>query len=162
MRVELMQGGIFRPMATEDIPEIAEMEKICFRSPWTERMLREELRNRVAHYHVIEGEQGLIAYAGMWVLYEEAHITNVAVLPAYRRHGYGEAIMLLSMEAAIMLQASEMTLEVRESNAAAQALYEKLGFETTGKRKRYYSDTGEDALILWNRDMRQTVKRLRT
>lgn len=156
----MQQVAIFRPMTTADLPAVAEMEKICFRSPWSERMLRGELKNRLAHYHVIEQDGKLIAYAGMWVLFEEAHITNVAVLPDYRRQGLGQRIMLESMKAAVALNATQMTLEVRESNLGAQALYEGLGFVSAGRRKKYYSDTGEDALILWNTDIVKTIGQL--
>ncbi len=156
----MQQEAIFRPMTAADLPVVAEMEKICFRSPWSERMLRGELKNRLAHYHVIEQGGKLIAYAGMWVLFEEAHITNVAVLPDYRRQGLGRRIMLESMKAAAALNATQMTLEVRESNLGAQALYEGLGFVSAGRRKKYYSDTGEDALILWNTDIVKTIGQL--
>ncbi len=145
-------------MSLEDVPAVAEMEKICFRSPWTKRMLKEEIRNTIAHYHVMELDGVLFAYAGMWVLFDEAHITNVAVMPNYRRRGYGRQLMLLSMQAAIGYGAAQMTLEVRDSNHAAQELYAGLQFVSSGKRKGYYTDTGEDALILWNKDIRGTVE----
>lgn len=154
-------GIIFRPMTADDVDAVAKMEKICFRSPWSKRMLREELNNSVSYYHILEYEKEIIAYAGMWLLYNEAHITNVAVLPAHRRKGLGRRIMLLSMQAAAELKATEMTLEVRESNIGAQEMYKQLDFHYAGTRKRYYSDTGEDAFILWNRDIRETIKQLR-
>lgn len=156
----MQQEAIFRPMTPADLPVVAQMERVCFRSPWTESMLRSELKNRLAHYHVLDIGGELIAYAGMWVMFDEAHITNVAVMPAYRRHGYGRRIMLESMRAAVALQATQMTLEVRESNLGAQALYEGLGFIYSGRRKRYYSDTHEDALILWNTDIVKTIEQL--
>ncbi len=149
-----------RAMAADDIPIVAQMEKVCFSTPWSERMLREELKNRLAHYIVLEAAQGLIAYAGMWVVFNEAHITNIAVMPQYRRHGLGRSIMLECMRKAIALGATEMTLEVRESNLAARNLYSNLGFSRAGKRRHYYEDTGEDALILWNRDICATIEEL--
>lgn len=144
-------------MTREDLPAVLEMERACFRSPWTENMLRGELKNRLAHYHVLELDGKLVGYAGMWVLFDEAHITNVCTLPDYRRRGYGRFLMLQSMRAAVGLHATKMTLEVRESNLGAQALYSGLGFAYAGRRKKYYDDTGEDALILWNTDIRVTL-----
>jgi len=148
---------VFRPMVAADIPAVAQIEQVCFRSPWTEKMLKSELKNRLAHYHVLELENKVIGYAGMWILFDEAHITNVAVLPEHRRKGYGRKLMLLSMEAASLLGANKMTLEVRESNSGAQAMYDGVGFTMAGRRKRYYSDTGEDAFILWNEDIKKTL-----
>ena len=148
---------VFRPMVAADIPAVARIEQVCFRSPWTEKMLKSELKNRLAHYHVLELENKVIGYAGMWILFDEAHITNVAVLPEHRRKGYGRKLMLLSMEAASRFDANKMTLEVRESNSGAQAMYDGVGFTMAGRRKRYYSDTGEDAFILWNEDIKKTL-----
>lgn len=161
MRVQLKDGVLFRPMTEADVPVVAEIEKICFRSPWSKRMLKEELRNSLAKYYVMELDNALIAYAGMWVYFDEAHVTNVAVLPEYRRRGYGRQLMLLSMQAALEADATQMTLEVRQSNLAAQAMYFQLGFTLSGKRKGYYEDTKEDALILWNKDMNATIQQLR-
>jgi len=125
--------------------------------PWSENALRSELKNRLAHYRVI-GEGGDIrAYAGMWVVAPEAYITNVAVNPAHRRQGYGRRIMLEMMRAAKALGALCMTLEVREGNHAAQALYAGLDFVKAGVRRGYYRDNGEDALILWNDDIAATL-----
>lgn len=161
MRAQLEDGALFRPMRLEDISDVALMEKICFRSPWSKRMLRGELDNPLAHYHVLQGAAGeLLAYAGMWVMYDEAHITNIAVLPGYRRRGYGRQMMLLSMRAAMEYDATQMTLEVRESNLPAQQMYRQLDFEVAGRRKGYYTDTKEDALILWNTDIAKTIQRL--
>ena len=140
----------FRPMERRDIPRVAELERICFRSPWSESALRGELKNRLAHYLVMCDGEAVVGYAGMWTLFDEAHITNVAVQPEYRGNGLGRRLMRRMMGQALRLGAARMTLEVREGNAVAQSLYYSLGFQTAGRRKRYYSDTGEDALILWN------------
>lgn len=144
-------------MTKADVREIAELEKQCFRPPWSENAIMGELKNSIAYYHVLEWNDEIIGYAGMWVLFGEAHITNVAVKEAYRRRGLGEHLMIKSMEAAVKHRAKSMTLEVREHNYAAQALYQKIGFEQAGRRRKYYRDTGEDALILWNMDIQQTL-----
>ena len=147
-----------RPMTRRDIDGVYQVEVECFRSPWSRNSLQAELRNNLAHYHVMEADRRIIGYAGMWVIYEEAHITNIAVREAYRRQGRAERILLSMMESAVLLGAECMTLEVREYNTAAQQLYAKLGFVRKGFRPRYYSDTGEGAIILWNLDLKKTLE----
>lgn len=148
---------IFRPMARADVRRVYEMECACFRSPWSYGALLGELRNDVARYRVLSLDGVLVGYAGMWVLFDEAHITNVAVMAEYRNRGYGERIMRGMMEDAVKFGATSMTLEVREHNLTAQRLYAKLGFSQNGFRPRYYDDTGEGALLLWNRDILKTI-----
>ncbi len=148
-----------RPMQQGDLERIAELEKICFRTPWSKAALADELKNSAAHYLVCERDGLVIAYAGMWVLFDEAHVTNVAVAPEFRRLGLGRRMMLCMMRAALLFGATGMTLEVREHNYAAQALYAALGFEKAGERKGYYHDSGESAYILWNRDISLTLQR---
>ncbi|MEG1548196.1 MAG: ribosomal protein S18-alanine N-acetyltransferase [Clostridia bacterium] len=143
----------FRPMQKHDLGRVAELERICFRSPWSERALAGELKNHIAHYCVAECDGSVIGYAGMWVMFDEAHITNVAIDPDFRHNGIGRALMKQMMHTALLHGATRMTLEVRESNALAQSLYFSMGFENAGRRRRYYSDTGEDAFILWNNDL---------
>jgi len=152
----------FRPMQKADVPRVAELERLSFRSPWSEKALAGELRNPAARYLVGVLDNMVEAYAGMWVLFNEAHITNVAVAPEHRRHGFGRALMLEMLRRALFYGATQMTLEVRETNLGAQALYTGLGFEKAGRRKRYYSDTGEDAFIMWNRDIGQTLAAIDT
>jgi len=140
------------------VPRIAELAILCFRSPWSEGSLREEVRNPIAHYRVLENPEGvIIGYAGMWAFLGESHITNVAIHPDYRGKGLGRALMLDSMATAVKHKARAMTLEVRESNIIAQNLYFSLGFEKAGLRKRYYSDTGENALVLWNNSLKEII-----
>ena len=148
---------LIRPMTRPDVPRVYEIECACFRSPWSRDALMGELRNDAAHYRVLDLNGEIIGYAGMWVLFDEAHIMNVAVLAEHRHKGYGELLMRVMMRDALSLGAACMTLEVRETNFAAQRLYERLGFEKAGFRARYYTDTGEGALLLWNRDIRKTI-----
>ena len=140
----------FRKMTTADIHTVWELECKCFSCPWSENSLREEMRNKIAYYELMESDGELIGYAGIWVLFGEAHITNVAIAPEYRGRGLGRTLMLHMFEKAKARRARAMTLEVREHNEAAKAMYYHLGFKQVGERKRYYSDTGESALILWN------------
>lgn len=143
----------FRPMQKADVPRIAEMERLCFRSPWSESSLLGELKNSIAHYRVGELDGVITAYGGMWIMYGEAHITNVAVHPDFRGKGYGRKLMEHMIKTALLHGCASMTLEVRISNTVAQNLYTSMGFEVAGRRKKYYTDTGEDGLIMWNRSL---------
>lgn len=139
-----------RPMQKADVETVTCLDQQCFRSPWSENAFRAELKNKSANYLVMDMDGEIIGYAGMWVVFDEAHITNICIAPEKRNEGLGRKLMLALTELASSLDATSMTLEVRESNIAAQNLYYSLGFHYAGTRKRYYSDTGEDALILWN------------
>ena len=90
----------------------------------------------------------------MWTVYDEAHITTIGVDPDYRGRGFGELLLLALFDEAIRRGTTWVTLEVRVSNDAAQALYEKYGMHVHGRRKRYYSDNGEDAYVMWSRSLR--------
>jgi len=146
-----------RPMQRADIARIHEIECACFLSPWSKSSLMGELRNDAAHYLVMEIDDKIEAYAGMWVLFDESHLTNVAVMESFRNQGCAKRLMDAMMERALLFGAKLMTLEVRENNTAAQHLYAQLGFVQQGYRPRYYTDTGEGALILWNTDIQKTL-----
>ncbi|MDO4493399.1 MAG: ribosomal protein S18-alanine N-acetyltransferase [Clostridia bacterium] len=152
-----MEGFVIRPMEKRDIDRVHEIECACFRSPWSKLSLLGELKNDIAKYYVLEADGRVEGYGGMWVLFEEAHVTNIAVMAEHRRKGYATEIILALMRGALFRGASEMTLEVRENNFGAQALYKRMGFEQNGYRPKYYSDTGEGALLLWNRKIAETV-----
>jgi ribosomal-protein-alanine N-acetyltransferase len=139
-----------RPMKREDIRQVLNIERLCFPTPWSYEAFRVELEgNHCARYVVAEQEGMVKGYGGMWIILDEAHITNVAVHPHYRGQGIGEAIMRALIDTAVNLKLGSMTLEVRVSNTIAQNLYKKLGFTGVGIRKGYYTDDGEDALIMW-------------
>jgi ribosomal-protein-alanine N-acetyltransferase len=113
------------------------------------------------------GRAPLIGFAGMWLAFDEAHITTIGVDPAYRGRGLGELLFLCMVDEAIARGANWLTLEVRVSNLAAQTLYRKYGFTVHGTRKRYYSDNNEDAHIMWSRaltdaDVRAGIEDRRT
>ena len=107
------------------------------------------LNNRFATYFVAEDGDKIIGYCGVWVILDEAHITNIGVLPDYRGYKIGEAILRKVMLFAKLKSAIQMSLEVRVSNEIAQNLYRKLGFQNGGIRKGYYTDNYEDALVMW-------------
>ncbi|NLP18092.1 MAG: ribosomal protein S18-alanine N-acetyltransferase [Firmicutes bacterium] len=145
---------ILRKMEKCHLAEIVALEKICFSNPWTYEGYRFELEdNKLAQYLVALKDERVVAYGGMWLILGEAHVTNLAVHPDYRRRGLGEVLMRCLMARAYGAGARCITLEVRQSNRAAQKLYEKLGFKGVGYRRGYYSDNQEDALVMWNEDM---------
>lgn len=146
------------PMTMADLDEVMEVEQASFTSPWSRQaFIRELTDNLYAHYIIarIGGRVG--GYAGMWLVMGEAHVTNIAIKPEYRGRGYGERLLRRLMELAVAGEANRMTLEVRRSNLIAQKLYAKLGFTAQGLRKRYYTDTNEDAIIMWNNDIARTL-----
>lgn len=138
------------PMREEHLMGVLEVEQLSFPTPWSKQAFLGELRdNELAHYYVcLQGEK-VAGYAGMWIIYDEAHVTNIAVHPDFRGQKIGKALMLTLMEHALRLGAERITLEVRPSNKVAQELYRKLGFRPVGVRKGYYTDTNEDAIIMW-------------
>ncbi|WP_461202853.1 ribosomal protein S18-alanine N-acetyltransferase [Anoxybacillus sp. TBDG-1] len=140
----------FRFMTLQDLDRIVEIEQLSFTLPWSRSSFYQELtNNRYARYIVMEYDGQIIGYCGMWLVMDEAHITNIAVLPEFRGKKLGEALMKQAMALAREEGAQTMTLEVRVSNNVAQSLYRKLGFLNGGIRKRYYSDNQEDALVMW-------------
>ena len=147
-----------RAMKKADVRTVYEIEVLSFRMPWSYRSLLGELKNSVAHYTVLEKDGGIIGYCGMWVMFEEAHITNIAIRPERRGSGFGKLLLHGAMRAAASFGAEMMTLEVREHNTVAQRMYDEMDFLAQGRRKRYYTDTGEDALLLWNRDLVKTIE----
>ena len=147
-----------RDMRMLDVGEVYEIECRCFTQPWsTDSLIGELTRNDIAHYVVAECENHIIGYAGMWVMCGEAHMTNIAVDEAFRCQGIATNLILYLMRKAESCHAATMTLEVRENNYRAQRVYYALGFRYAGTRRKYYSDTGEDALILWNEDILNTL-----
>ena len=141
-------------MTPADLDRVMEIEALSYRTPWSRRAFMSELtENSYAHYFVARHEGKIIGYVGMWVILEEAHITNIAVDPAYRRKKVAWRLLEDMFRRAKELGATRMTLEVRVSNVNAQDLYRKLGFVDRGIRKGYYTDTNEDAIIMWKDDL---------
>ncbi|SFB26338.1 MULTISPECIES: ribosomal protein S18-alanine N-acetyltransferase [unclassified Bacillus (in: firmicutes)] len=141
---------VFREMKEEDIDQVLVIEHASFSTPWSKEAFYNELhKNRFALYLVLEDQGKVVGYCGTWIVIDEAHITNVAMLPEYRGKGLGEAIMKKLIEVAKEKGVITMTLEVRVSNHVAQSLYRKLGFQDGGLRKNYYTDNQEDGLVMW-------------
>lgn len=137
------------PMLLGDIPAVHAIESASFPTPWPPYAFRGELEsNRMAHYLVVRAGERVVAYAGLWLMVDEAHVTTFAVLPAYRRRGIAGRLLSDLIELAADLGATVVTLEVRISNLAARRLYERFGFRPVGVRPHYYTDNSEDALIM--------------
>ncbi|KSU57591.1 ribosomal-protein-alanine acetyltransferase [[Bacillus] enclensis] len=146
----MVQDMEIRFMTVDDLDAVMEIEHRSFSIPWTREAFYNEIeQNHLSTYLVVEDGECIAGYCGVWLVVDEAHITNVAVLPDYRGKGLGEALMKRIMEIAKQVGARVMTLEVRVSNEAAKGLYRKMGFQDGGIRKRYYSDNQEDALVMW-------------
>jgi len=152
-------------MTLDDVPYVAWLEQLCFTSPWSEATYRHEIQaNFRAFYYVMRPalssdsvtlssnfeptQPRILAYGGFWLMGDEAHIVTIASHPEWRRRQLGELMLLLLLIEAHDMGARSVTLEVRPSNLPALALYQKQGFEEVGRRKRYYRDNDEDALLL--------------
>ena len=152
-------NGQIGPMTSAELEDISRLEKLCFSLPWSRESLRLEVEeNKCARYFTVRANGKVVGYGGMWLILDEAHITNIAVHPDYRNRGFGRMIMQTLMQEASRLGIERMTLEVRVSNRPAIHLYESMGFERGGVRKGYYSNNREDALIMWNFHIRGEVR----
>jgi ribosomal-protein-alanine N-acetyltransferase len=140
-------------MREEHLDQVEAIEKESFPTPWSRSAFAGELQNELAHYIVALNEDVVVGYGGMWLILDEAHITNVAVRAGCRGQGIGQALMLEIIRYAVIRGVRSMTLEVRPSNDAARHLYQGLGFMDRGFRKRYYSDNNEDAIIMWKENL---------
>ena len=136
------------PMNETHVSAVAELEKLCFSAPWSERSIASELTNEYSLWLVEERDGVAVAYVGSQSCPPEADVMNVAVAPAFRRQGIGEGLMVALMDALRDKGMESLTLEVRASNSPAIALYDRLGFTEVGRRPNYYTDPGEDALIM--------------
>lgn len=142
---------VFERLTSGDgIPEVLAIDRASFSSPWTREMYECELQNDRSFVIVARGpDRAAQGYCSFWVVLDEVHINNVAVLPAFARRGVGTALVEFALDTGRLRGATSATLEVRRSNTAARNLYARLGFAERGVRRRYYADPEDDALVLW-------------
>jgi ribosomal-protein-alanine N-acetyltransferase len=142
-----------RNMTENDIPQIADIERMVFPSPWSEAALRSELHdNEMAMYLVLAEEEQpdeVLAYGGLWKIFDEGHITNIAVTPKAQGKQLGKMLLYAMIRWAWANGLSHMTLEVRINNHVAINLYKKSGFIDAGRRPGYYDDGATDAMVMW-------------
>jgi ribosomal-protein-alanine N-acetyltransferase len=144
------------PAATEhDIDGIMAVEAESFTNPWTREMHAAEFNNRGASFVYVArtDDQRIVGFCSFWLVADEVHINNLAVLPSARRTGMASALLERALGDGVRCGAVRATLEVRRSNEAARQLYERLGFQVAGVRRDYYTHPVEDALILWRHDL---------
>ncbi len=142
-------GLVIAPMSLDDLAAVQAIERASFTTPWPSHAYRSELEtNRLASYLVARVNGDVVAYGGIWLMVDEAHITTFAVHPAWRRRTIGGRLLVAMLDLARARHAREATLEVRLSNLPARRLYERYGFRPVGLRRGYYSDNHEDALIM--------------
>lgn len=139
---------MIRTMNVSDVPQIAALENRCFSDPWSERSVASELENPLSLWLVDEREEKVVGYIGSQSVPPEADVMNLAVAPEYRRQGIGRALLETLIRLLHNGGMESLTLEVRETNMPALALYTALGFREVGRRKKYYVNPTEDALIL--------------
>ena len=142
------------PLTKEHVDGVIEIENLSFSTPWSKGAFEmEATMNKCATYIAAVAGSRVAGYGGFWAVLDEAHITNIAVHPDFRGQGAGNALMEGLIEAAKKRKAESMTLEVRASNEVALNLYHKYGFKACGKRRGYYQNNGEDAIIMWKYDL---------
>jgi ribosomal-protein-alanine N-acetyltransferase len=143
------QGLTIRPLAATDIDRVCQIEEAVFSMPWSRESFESELEDDgTAFSWVAELEGDVIAYFVAWLVADELHIGNIAVIPSSRRRGVGHRLLTYCLARAVERGVRLATLEVRVSNAPAIALYENQGFRPVAMRRRYYSDNGEDAIVM--------------
>lgn len=150
-----------RPMQPSDLRQVMVIEERVFiGDAWPESVYRRDLKNQEATHMVLEllspdgaGPPTLLGYAGFWMFGDEAHLMTIAIAPAWQGRGLGEALLLEMFDLMQSRGAAVCTLEVRVSNLVAQALYRRVGFRVEGRRRHYYADNNEDALIMTTPDL---------
>lgn len=143
----------FDSMRREDLPEVLGIESLSFSEPWTEEMFLHELSAEgVAHVLVARADDGsgprIVGFLCAWIVAGELHINNIAVHPGYRRRGVASQLLEEMLRRAKVMGAKAGYLEVRASNEAANALYQRYGFRQIGRRRNYYERPREDAIVM--------------
>jgi len=142
------------PMRRRHLPDVLAIEAQVYPRPWSSRLFEDELERSGRVYLVARLGPTVVGYAGLLMIADDGHVATIAVDPARHRHGIARCLLVELVRQAMELGANQLTLEVRVSNRGAQDLYRSLGFAPGGARKAYYSDNGEDALVMWAHDIR--------
>lgn len=141
---------MYRAAHMDDVPAIAEIERLSFTDPWKASMIEKDLtQNPSARYTVAEVDGRVAGFASMWIVVDQGHIVDVAVHPSHRRRGIGRGLVSSMLAKSEAEGVTAHTLEVRSSNEAALALYRSFDFCIAGERKDYYQNPRENAWILW-------------
>jgi ribosomal-protein-alanine N-acetyltransferase len=139
-----------RAMEIGDVDQVIEVDKASFSTSWTPDIFYQEIsENKYAHYYIVEIAGHIIGYAGAWIVYEDAQITNIAIKPEYRGKKIGQKLFQFMLQLAKVAGAERLSLEVRATNVIAQRMYRKFGLVPGGIRKNYYTDNNEDAIVMW-------------
>lgn len=153
-QVDLGSEITLAPMRRRHLRSVLRIEGLVYPRPWSASLFMSELALRGTRcYHVAKVGGGVVGYSGLMLGTEDAHVTTIAVDPEWHRQGIGTRLMLNMARASLERGARNMTLEVRVANTGAQALYHRFGFAPAGIRKNYYSETNEDALVMWATDI---------
>jgi ribosomal-protein-alanine N-acetyltransferase len=148
-------------MTMIDLDDIMEIEEEAFSMPWSRWMFERELVDNRSNFLVARSGSAIVGYIGFWLVEDEAHIVTIAVRSDFRRKGVGSVLIASALALAVHVGADKATLEVRVTNIPAQELYKKFGFEAVAIRRRFYSDTGEDAYVMWLRDLEDKLGEIR-
>lgn len=141
---------IIEEMTVADIEDILIINRMSFPDPWSRSVFEDELlTNDFATYYIMRQGGIAIGYIGLWLVIDDASVTNIAIHPDYRGKQYGEQLFLYALQQAIARGMNRLSLEVRTSNVIAQKLYQKFGLVPGGIRKNYYANNGEDAIVMW-------------
>ena len=149
--VQIREQLMIETMREADVPAVQIIERDIFSTPWPRNAYYRELASRnSAHYIVLRKDEAIVGYAGMWRMYDEAHVTTIGVRQDMQHSGYGRVLFAALIQAAYDMGAKWVTLEVRTSNENAMKMYEAFAFKVIGRRKGYYTDNGEDAIVMWS------------
>lgn len=141
-----------RQMSLSDLTEVERIENESFKTPWSREIYQKEIEeNQFAYYYVLEYLNQVIGFVGVWLVLDEAQVTNIAVDPSFRGKGFGRILFHYMLNKVAIKGARQLSLEVRESNQTAQKLYQSFGLQHGGIRKQYYTDNDEDAIVMWKK-----------
>jgi ribosomal-protein-alanine N-acetyltransferase len=147
-----VSAPVIRYMLLDDVPAVSAIDRLCFTVPWSPPTFTAELSNPVGYYRVAIVDETVVGYIGSHLILDEAHVTTFGVHPDTRRQRVGERLLADMLQASLRSGCRRVTLEVRETNEAAQRLYAKYGFAPVSRRHKYYPDTDEDAIVMWIED----------